>query len=97
MHVYLAWNYHLREPPLPDRPADFHELFAGPPPDRPEPAEEHAARMAAARDVLAELLHEGASDVLTMEDAMYALRLAGPSLLRPDRPAHRPCAGRWAA
>ncbi|MFI1091838.1 hypothetical protein [Streptomyces sp. NPDC020917] len=97
MHVYLARHCHLREPPPPDRADDFRELFAGPPPDRPESAEEHAARSAAARDVLAELLHEGASDVLTMEDAMYALRLTGPSLLRPDRPTHRPCTWRWAA
>jgi hypothetical protein len=76
MPTYAGRRCHLREPPPPESGEDFCELFAGPPPECPEPAEERAARLAAARDVLAELLHDAATDDLAREDALYALRLA---------------------
>ncbi|WP_435125286.1 hypothetical protein [Actinacidiphila sp. bgisy144] len=47
-----------------------------------EAADERAARLAVARDVLAELLDEGNRDDLTLQDAWYALRLGGAELLR---------------
>jgi hypothetical protein len=67
---------------LDDPPEDFRDLFLGPP---GESAEQRAGRLTAAGDVLAELLDEGASDDLTLQDALYAVRLGGGTLLRINR------------
>ncbi|MFJ5607966.1 hypothetical protein ACIQCJ_00960 [Streptomyces sp. NPDC093221] len=72
---------------LPDDPEFLRELFLGVP---GESDDERAARHAAARDVLAELLEEGASDALAREDAVCALWLGGVALLRSSRLAGRP-------
>ncbi len=66
---------------LGELPGCFRELFRGPPGVH-EAADERAARLAVARDVLAELLDEGNRDDLTLQDAWYALRLGGAELLR---------------
>jgi hypothetical protein len=56
----------------------YLDLFRGPT-DRDEPTDERAARLAAARDILAELLREGAYDGVPREHARYALlKAAGP-------------------
>lgn len=57
----------------------FPELFGGPAGD--EPADERAARLAAARDILANLLRESVHDAVAREDALYAVRLGGLALL----------------
>ncbi|MFJ2957062.1 hypothetical protein [Streptomyces sp. NPDC087270] len=62
-------------------PADFGDLFRGPP-GVGESAEQRAARLAAARDVLAELLEEGEHDPVSLQTAWYAVRLGGAELLR---------------
>lgn len=66
---------------LEELPGHFRDLFRGPP-GASEPAEHRAARMAVARDVLAELLDEGEHDGLALQDAWYAVRLGGAELLR---------------
>lgn len=66
---------------LAELPGYFGDLFRGPPGAR-ESAEQRAARLAVARDVLAELLDEGEHDDLALQDAWYALRLGGSVLLR---------------
>ena len=68
---------------LAELPGYFRDLFRGPPAGH-ESDEQRAARMAVARDVLAELLEEGRSDGITMQDALYAVRLGGAELLRVD-------------
>jgi hypothetical protein len=75
------------ESELSDDPESFRELFLGAP---DESDEERAARQAAAREVLAELLEEGASDALAREDALCALWLGGVALLRSSRLTGRP-------
>ncbi|MBD0736183.1 hypothetical protein [Streptomyces sp. CBMA29] len=65
----------------------LRELFLGIP---GESDDERAARQAVARDVLAELLEEGASDALAREDAVCALWLGGVALLRNSRLSGRP-------
>jgi hypothetical protein len=65
---------------LAELPAHFGDLFRGPP-DGCESNDQRAARIAAARDVLAELLEEGTSDGIAMQDALYAVRLGGAQLL----------------
>ncbi|MET9219058.1 hypothetical protein ABZX65_09895 [Streptomyces sp. NPDC003300] len=72
---------------LADAPDHFRELFLGPP---DESDEQRAARVEAAREVLAELLEEGASDHITREDALCALWLGGVALLRSSRHTVRP-------
>jgi hypothetical protein len=67
---------------LDDPPEDFRDLFLGPP---GESAEQRTARLTAAGDVLAELLDEGASDDLALQDALYAVRLGGAGLLWRSR------------
>lgn len=57
----------------------FPDLFRGPTDD--ESADERAARLAAASDILAELLSEGVHDAVTRENARYAVRLGGRALL----------------
>lgn len=90
MHVYAGQRCRLREPP-PARGRDgygedFRELFGGPHcGGRAESDEDRAARLAAARDVLAELLHDATTDDLARENARYALRLASAALAPPVR------------
>ncbi|WP_405583934.1 hypothetical protein [Streptomyces sp. NBC_01190] len=67
---------------LAELPGCFRDLFHGPP---IETGEQRAARVAVAREVLAELLDEGASDAIAMQDALYAVRLGGGDLLRDRR------------
>lgn len=66
---------------LGELPGCFRELFRGPP-GAHESADERAARLAVARDVLAELLDAGDHDDLALQDAWYAVRLGGAELLR---------------
>jgi hypothetical protein len=77
---------------LAELPSHFRDLFRGPPPGNDESDEQRSARVTAARDVLAELLEEGESDSIVMQDALYAVRLGGAELLR-----FRRVSGRWAA
>jgi hypothetical protein len=70
----LAPRAALAEPPEP-----FRELFAG---RQDEPPEERAARLAAAGDVLAELLEQGGADSVALEDAQYALWLSRSPLVQ---------------
>lgn len=65
----------------------FHELFVGP---KDEPPEERAARLAAAGDVLAELLEQGTADSVALEDAQYALQLSHPPLVQRRHDAGAP-------
>jgi len=65
---------------LAELPGHFGDLFRGPP-GGDESDEQRAARLAAARDVLAELLEEGEHDAFVMQDALYAIRLGGAQLL----------------
>lgn len=51
----------------------FRELFLGP---TGESAEQSRARLAAARDVLAELWEQGESDSVARQDALYAANLS---------------------
>lgn len=58
-----------------------------------EPTDQRAARLAVAREVLAELLEAGAADDIAMQDALFAVRLGGAELMRADgraAPAARP-------
>ncbi|MFC4034060.1 hypothetical protein ACFO3J_21650 [Streptomyces polygonati] len=66
---------------LAELPGHFGDLFSGPPRETPE---QRTARLAVAREVLAELLEEGAADDIAMQDALYAIRLGGAELLRAD-------------
>ena len=66
---------------LAELPGHFADLFRGPP-GGGESGEQRAARMAVAREVLAELLEAGESDGIAMQDALYAVRLGGAGLLR---------------
>jgi hypothetical protein len=72
---------------LSDDPEFFRDLFLG---TSDESDEERAARQVAAREMLAELLEEGASDPIVREDALCALWLAGAALLRSSRLSGRP-------
>ncbi len=81
---------------LAELPEHFGELFHGPPGDA-ESDEQRAARMAVARDVLADLLEEGEADSIAMQDALYAVRLGGAALLRADRRTVRTARVREAA
>jgi hypothetical protein len=69
---------------LAEFPEHFRDLFRGPP-GSAEPPEHRAARVAAARDVLAELLVEGEDDAVALEDAWYAVLIGGPTFLRGCR------------
>jgi hypothetical protein len=63
----------------------FLDLFRGPAEGR-ESAEERAARLAAARDILNELLREGVEDSVAREHLRYALRVGGfAALVVPAR------------
>ncbi|MFI0940946.1 hypothetical protein [Streptomyces sp. NPDC021020] len=66
------------DPALRDGDDLYLDLFRGPA-DRDESADERAARLAAARDILAELLREGVHDAVAREHARFALlTAAGP-------------------
>jgi hypothetical protein len=58
----------------------FLDLFRGPA-EGGESAEERAARLAAARDILNELLREGVEDAVVREYVRYALRAGGLAVL----------------
>lgn len=68
-------------------PCHLRDLFLGPP---GESGEQRAARLTAARDVLAEWLEEGEADDIARQDAMYAVRLGGAALLRVNCRALQP-------
>ena len=61
-------------------PALFRELFLGRPGETPA---QRAARMAAARDILAELHVLGEADPIAQEDARYAQQLSSAVPLWP--------------
>lgn len=69
---------------LAELPGHFRDLFQGPP-GGGESGEQRAARMAVAHEVLAELLEQGESDGIAMQDALYAVRLGGARLFRQCR------------
>lgn len=58
----------------------FLDLFRGPA-EGGESVEERAARLAAARDILGELLREGVEDSVAREHVRYALRVGGLAVL----------------
>jgi hypothetical protein len=71
------------DPALRDDDGDrglFLDLFRGPG-EGGESAEERAARLAAARDILNELLREGVEDSVAREHVRYALRVGGLAVL----------------
>lgn len=70
----------LASTPLADH---FRDLFLGPP--GPESGVERAARLAASRDILADLLDEGAWNEVAREDALHAVRLRAEVRLRSVR------------
>lgn len=73
---------------------DFEELFHGHP---GESAEERDARLAVARDVLAELHEQRHADEIALLNARYAARLSSNSLFRSKAvPAGKPTARRAA-
>ncbi|MGW2256708.1 hypothetical protein ACWCXE_02325 [Streptomyces sp. NPDC001780] len=71
-------------------PEDFRDLFLG---EYGESAEQRAAREAAARDVLAELLIESGTDAFALMNAVYAVRLS-TTVVPLRRPAGTAPAGR---
>lgn len=66
--------------------ADFRELFLGP---SDESAEEHAARRAVAREVLAELQEQSETDDIARLNALYAEQLSSVVLMRAKASAPR--------
>ncbi|MCQ8772266.1 hypothetical protein [Streptomyces telluris] len=65
---------------------DFKELFLG----RPgEPAEERAARISAARDVLEELRNQSDADEFARLNARYAARLSSVAAMKGAAEAQR--------
>jgi hypothetical protein len=68
------------DPALRDCNGFFLDLFRGPE-EGDESAEERAARLAAARDILNELLWEGVEDAVARQHVRYALRVGGFAVL----------------
>ena len=63
------------------------DLFRGP--LSQETPEQRAARLDAARDILADLVAQAADDPVIAEDAAYAAGLMRTSVLQPRRPGRR--------